>query len=379
MAEDANLNVAEDIPIPANTAVDDSSSPAYIKMDYSLKTAEERVVKAEEIIANTPSDRLTPYYLDKLADYIVLPIDKEERKKKYILTKNHMKTINGREMSFEGLVSKLENGEDGIYNMITNDKNILFTHNNKYTEEDINEIPGLKDLVDSIKVVTDDFKKANGKRRYLLKKQLVEMHKDKYELGKSYKKPIYMMNIIRSMPKLDLSENIYLSDAGDVCSDGIINFYNPNHISILLCNYSKIKEESWDKFNSDIKWAMEDLDDLVDKTLKDKHPYYYDLVIYKIDGRSNAEIRSLLAVKHGINHTVEYISSLWRNKIPKMIADQAANDWLDWHFLIEEKGKYKKCSKCGQIKLAHNRYFSKNNTSKDGWYSICKECRNKKK
>ena len=38
----------------------------------------------------------------------------------------------------------------------------------------------------------------------------------------------------------------------------------------------------------------------------------------------------------------------------------------------------KKCSGCGQIKLAHNKYFSYNKTSKDGFYSICKKCRNSK-
>ena len=47
-------------------------------------------------------------------------------------------------------------------------------------------------------------------------------------------------------------------------------------------------------------------------------------------------------------------------------------------FGVIEKGKYKTCSRCGQIKLAHNKYFSKNKTSKDGFYSICKACRNTK-
>ena len=61
-----------------------------------------------------------------------------------------------------------------------------------------------------------------------------------------------------------------------------------------------------------------------------------------------------------------------------MLADAAAEDYLIWHFTVEEKGTWKKCSKCGQIKLAHNRFFSKNSASKDNFYSICKECRNKK-
>ena len=37
-----------------------------------------------------------------------------------------MTTINKRETSFEGLIGQFENGEDGIYNLVKNDKNIIF-------------------------------------------------------------------------------------------------------------------------------------------------------------------------------------------------------------------------------------------------------------
>jgi len=83
-------------------------------------------------------------------------------------------------------------------------------------------------------------------------------------------------------------------------------------------------------------------------------------------------------LEFGIKYSLEYISSLWRNKIPKIIAGMAKDEYLDWYYLVVEKGKYKKCSRCGQIKLAHNYYFSKNKCSKDGYYSICKKCRNLK-
>ena len=73
---------------------------------------------------------------------------------------------------------------------------------------------------------------------------------------------------------------------------------------------------------------MEDLDDLVDDTLKENYPLYYKLVIYKIDGKSNAEIQQLLKDEFNITYTVEYLSSLWRNKIPKMIADKAKENYL---------------------------------------------------
>ena len=119
-------------------------------------------------------------------------------------------------------------------------------------------------------------------------------------------------------------------------------------------------------------------ENIIDRALAEKHPMYYDLLIYKIDGKQNIEIQKLLYEKYGIKHSVEYISSLWRNKIPKLIAEQAKNDYLIWYYTYKEKGKWKKCSRCGQIKLAHNNFFSKNKTSKDHFYSICKCCRNKK-
>lgn len=78
---------------------------------------------------------------------------KQERKTKIINTDNRMITINKRETSFEGLVSKFENGEDGIYNLITEDKNIIFTPKISITEEDVNEIPALKELREAIKVI----------------------------------------------------------------------------------------------------------------------------------------------------------------------------------------------------------------------------------
>lgn len=353
---------------------------SYIKMDFSLETPEQRVKKVEEIIANTPPERLTPKYLEKLADYIIFAMDKQERKQKKILTDNHMVTVNQRETSFEGLVGKLENGEDGIYNMITNDKNIIFKPKVVITQDDIDTIPGLKDLRDAIAEVEEECKHARGKKAYALKKQLIEMRQDQYVLKNAYKKHGYSTNsVVKSLSKIDLSEKIAIDEEGKVHSTGIVNFFDPNHISILLCNYSKITEDSWDKLNSDVKWMMKDLEDIIDHALEEEYPMYYDLLIYKIDGKQNAEIQQLLYEKYGIRHSVEYISSLWRNKIPKLIAEQAENEYLIWHYTFEEKGKWKKCSRCGQIKLAHNNFFSKNKTSKDGYYSICKCCRNKKK
>lgn len=95
-----------------------------IKLDYSLESPEERNELVKKILAETPDP--SNKYLEILADYLVLCMEKQERKKRKILTENRMTTVNKRETSFEGLVSQLENGEDGIYNLMTDDKQVIF-------------------------------------------------------------------------------------------------------------------------------------------------------------------------------------------------------------------------------------------------------------
>ena len=350
-----------------------------MKLDYSLETPEERNELVKKIIEHTPSDKLTSKYLEILADYIIFAMDKEERKRKKILTDNRMVTVNKRETSYEGLAGKLENGEDGIYNMIANDKNIIFTpKGGEISQKDIDEIPALKELVEAIEVVEKHFKAATGKKKFLLKKQLIEMRKDQYVIKNFHHQPMYCVNGIKGFSSLDLSENIIITEDDKVESDCLVSLFNPKHISAILCNYSKLKEDSYGKFTSDAYYFLLDLENLVNDTLKEKYPLYYDLVVYKIDGKQNAEIQDLFIKDYNIKYSLEYISSLWRNKIPKMLAEAAEKKYLIWHYTEVEKGKWKRCSKCKQIKLAHNYFFSKNKTSKDGYYSICKECRNKK-
>ena len=91
-----------------------------IKLDYSLQTPEERNQLVEQILADNPDP--PEKYLEILADYLIVPVEKEERKERKLLTDNRMATINKRETSFEGLISQLENGEDGIYNLVHEDK-----------------------------------------------------------------------------------------------------------------------------------------------------------------------------------------------------------------------------------------------------------------
>lgn len=111
---------------------------SIIKLDYTLETPEERVQLVEKILEENPDPNSK--YLEVLADYLILCMEKQERKERKVLTENRMMTVNKRETSFEGLVSQLENGEDGIYNLINENKNQIFQPKVTITKKDLDEI-----------------------------------------------------------------------------------------------------------------------------------------------------------------------------------------------------------------------------------------------
>lgn len=85
------------------------------KLDYTLKTAKERQSYVANLVAQMSKEQLNnKKYLEILSDYIVSAMTPEEKKSKMILTDNRMVTVNKRETSYQNLVSKFENGEDGL-------------------------------------------------------------------------------------------------------------------------------------------------------------------------------------------------------------------------------------------------------------------------
>lgn len=345
-----------------------------IKLDYSLTTPEERKALVEKILEENPNPN--PAYLEILADYLILCMEKQEKKERKILTENRMATVNKRETSFEGLVSQFENGEDGIYGLITEDKNQIFRPKVSITKKDLEEIPELRQIREAIQVWENILKKATGRDAFIAKKAIIELRKDQYLVKDAIRKPIIPKNVMHCKNPIQLDGYITFDENGYCVSHGV-TLVDPKVCEAILCNYSRLKQDSYGVWDTNTWYLMEDFDNTATKALAD-YPLYERIVECKIDGLQNVQIQEILKEEFGITHSLEYISSLWRKKIPGLIASQAEDDYLDWYYLNEEKGKYKRCSRCGQIKLAHNKYFSKNKTSKDGFYSICKCCRNSK-
>ena len=326
-----------------------------MQLDYTIDSLEERKELVEKILKTETNPNL-----DRLADYLIMCMEKQEKKEKKIITMNRQVTIDKRETSFEGLVDKLENGENAIYHITKNDKNQLFQPKKLITKQDYADFPVLQQIKDAIDILKK--KVAVGYQAYLIKKASIELYKDLYLAKKQLNPPVLPSNCIQSKFPTRIEG---------------FSFSDPLVIEALLCNYSKLREDSWDRMNSDLWAIMMSLDNLLNDSLSE-NPYYETIVRMKIDGATNAEIQQELQMTLGLHPTTEYISTLWRNRIPKYIADFASKQYLDWYYTNMKRGQWKRCSCCKEYKLASPIYFSKNKSSKDGFYSICKACRNRK-
>lgn len=351
-----------------------------MELDYSLTTPQERVEYVKKLLADNPP--LNNSTLTILADYILFIRDRNQTKKEReaehpILTPNREFTIDKRQTSYEGLVDKLENGEDGIYNIIRNDKTQILDPKDPITEEDIKNIPGIKDCMDVILSLKKQLETASKYRRKQINQAIIDTWKQAYMIKGSYNQigHINSTSQIKIIASMAIPENIYLDENNIPHSDMPLSFLNPEHVSFLLCYYQILKQESWEDLHGDMRWHLIDLENLVTEALEEKYPLLYDIVIWKIDGLTNNEIREKVLNCYGEDHSEQYYSTIWRKRIPKIVSEHFAKNYVEWYFTEKEYGYWKKCSKCGEIKLGHPFFFAKN-SSKDGWYSQCKECKN---
>lgn len=173
-----------------------------IKLDYTISSPEERNELVKKILEENPDP--SPKYLEILADYLIMGMDRQERRERKIITENRKVTIDKRETSFEGLVNKFENGEDGIYNILNENKYTLLQPKVSITKKDLEEIPLLKQLHDSIEFWEGRMKVVEGHDAYIIKRTLIDLRKDQYLIKAAYRRPVTPTKIIHSKSYIPL-------------------------------------------------------------------------------------------------------------------------------------------------------------------------------
>ena len=347
-----------------------------IKLDYTLQSLDERVALVNKIVEENPN--LSEKYCEILSDYLVFCMDKEEKRQKNITTENRLATINKRETSFEALAAQFESGEDGVYDLIVeNDKNVIFRPKMEITQEDLDNIPELQQIREAINYWEERLQTATGKEAYIIKKAIIDFRKDQYFIKDAILKPAQVRLVSKSKYNPKLDEQLRAAPNSSIEAGGV-SLMRPQVCQAILQDYEALKHECDGAFHTDLWALMSDFDDLMRKALADE-PILQAIIDCKIKGMQNADIQKFLEEKYQQSYSVEYISSLWNKKIPQVLASYAEDSYLNWYYTEVEKGQYKKCGRCGEVKLANTKYYSRNSAGKDGWYSICKACRNKKK
>lgn len=332
------------------------------QLDYELKTIEERLALVQLICAEQDC---SSQYLEILANYLLFLKPKNDHS---ISTPNRMVTINKNETSYEATEEKIKSKGFSL----DEPKEVAKTPRPKIsiTKRDLETMPLLRQLVQQIQIFNEVIPQLSGRNKYTAKKALIEMRKDQYLIKMSYKPPITTNHLCHSTKQPFLWEDTSQFDANGI-QIGAFSLMNEDFVRALLENYSALKENSWDDFTSDTKYLLYELEDIADQALARSPEEWRQIFYMKIDCYDNTEIKEKYP---NIQFSKSYISRVWRNKIPKRIAEIATEQFLYSCPNIPKK----KCGKCGEWKPAHNAFFSYNKKTPDGFYSSCKQCRSKK-
>ena len=211
-----------------------------MKLDYSLKTLEERKALVQDIVDS--GENLSSKQLGYMADYLLFTADskqtgKEKKKSHPIITKNRDVTISKRQISLEDTIASLSNGEDGLYSMIVDDKNMLLDNRQPITQEDIDKIPGIKDKLNTIETLKTQLDKSNGRNRFAIKRQIISTYKEIYSIKSSYMNAVARARVnsqTNYMSHMPLIENVTIDENGMPHSDGMISLLRPDHVAFLL-------------------------------------------------------------------------------------------------------------------------------------------------
>lgn len=321
--------------------------------------------------------------LDQMANYILFcegqrEINKIEDPYKSKSSINHKKS---RETSFEELECVIDrNGNSVIEKEIANKNNIKKSKKQKIFKSDLKN-PYLKQMqveIDKLLLKIKD-EKTDDKTKSKCIKAVSELKYDQKLAKESLFKTIDFKALLPDTTIFDFDSDSGYYDEQDnytYVSENRINLSDSLHVYFLINFYSELRMENYDNCHSDMKYILDSLDYLIDNCdLKD---FEKDIIIMRIDKLGLTNISDQLKVKYGLDYPTDYISKIIRNRICKKVALHNSNCFEDWFYFQRAVGKYKKCSKCGEVKLAHtDKYFSYNKLGKDGFRPECKECFNK--
>lgn len=388
------------------------------QLDFSIYSSKDRL----KAIRDIPLETLSKTELETVSNYVLYGKDEDgtsvvDRKEVFIKTKynsyNKNKCVSLDEMMENPAFDEAE---------LSRDKTIYKKVKPKIDREKVKDIPGMRELWDSIdklqrtydentgkKTKTDETPTLSSKQLYHLRHQLIELRTEQYQLmdtqfpttlGKKNKAqffpsavdaqgnyPILPRGVMRKendevfmFPYLTPRGADPFADIGIYTEEDInewlnegkvfFDFRNKEHLYQLIQFYTDLKfsvEKMPDSILNNLLWT---LDFYIEKAKLSEQQRF--IVEQKKMRYLNKDIARHLKQELGISHQENYISTIW-NKSVGLIVDAVELNYDE--FLCRNYNKaWKVCTRCGEILLRDERNFVRKRKALDGLTSRCKKC-----
>lgn len=369
------------------------------KLDYSLENLEERIELVRKILRvenigeiefmkddfwievfdrgcckvsintddPTYSETNVANFLESLGTYI-LSKDKNPQKEK-------IKTYDNYELFTRTIKENQKVSKLGEVNANHNNELEVFVEKGNYrkaieesiTSKDIEQLPYLKDYDDYRKHLTVLYKTKECRDK------LIEKISKEINSINNISVPVFVSaNIQKNLglvktDMIDVKQSVIHPFCAKIETKSVCT---PNWDELDMFNTEHVKElirvKKGNDLQDDLTCIVTDLNKLIKEVeLTDKQKEILEL--WK-RGKSQEDIGRVLEIsKQMVNKQI--------NSIVNSIISKYEEQYEDWYYLNVVKGKYKKCSKCGDIKILQR--FNKNSRRVDGHETFCKKCQRK--
>ena len=372
--------------------INGKSIGSFLKFNYNLNTCEERIDFVNEVLEMYKVDGVEFYneYFDEVYDQdrkfgkidivigkdksqytesniasalemianYILAVDEKDKGINYkIYTSEELFNRACREYNVINSVAKANGGLDMNYGENISEafpifqlpKNFKKVKDLKVEKKDLEKYPPMKDYTDFYEYLKEESKrlwntkglsKEDMVRRSKIKKILPEIKKDIIEVKKQLQMPIIWKAPLKDNGGADYDE---------------LDMFDKNVVKELLQVHKQVD------LQDDLSCILVDLDNLINNVEFTKRQYEV-LELWR-NGLTIENISKELYVK-------ENTVSITLSRAIDSIIKQYEKEYEEWYYLNIRKGTYKKCSKCGEVKLISQ--FSKNGNRLRG---NCKDCK----
>ena len=295
--------------------------------------------------------------LEILGSYILAKdnVENEEEKMKIYNSRELFIRAIKEECTVNGLSSNSTSSEFAVFKM---EKNYKKEIKDVVTADDVKKYPVVKDYTDAYNNILKEYKELGkkqfltpeeNKRKYMLKKNLKSLKNDSIDSKIAFARPIKWKQPLKDngCPNWDY-----------------LDLMDREHVKSLL------QVSCSEDLQNDLSCIKTDLENLIKRTkFTDRQKevldlWMRDLPISKDKYRGGKGIAEILDMKpQSVNDIL--------NQSIDCIINTYIEELEDWYYLNINKGEYKKCSKCGEIKLVQ-RFHKK---GKGKYHSQCKECK----